>query len=58
MNNHITLLIHLPYIIMGKTERILNYIYTFGLTEGESTNVTHQRVQISVNSTRVLFIHL
>jgi hypothetical protein len=36
---------------MGKIERILNYIYTFGLTEGESTNVTHQRVQIRVNST-------
>jgi hypothetical protein len=58
MNNHITLLIHLPYIIMGKTEKILNYICTFGLTEGESTNVTHKRVQISVNSTRVLFIYL
>jgi hypothetical protein len=58
MNNHITLLIHIPYIIMGKTERILNYIYTFGLTEGESINVTHQRVQISVNSTGVLFIFL
>jgi hypothetical protein len=58
MNNHIPLLIHLPYIIMGKTERILNYIYTFGLTEGESTNVTHQRVPISMNSTGVLFIYL
>jgi hypothetical protein len=42
----------------GKTERILNYICTFGLTEGESTNVTHKRVQISVNSTGVLFIYL
>jgi hypothetical protein len=42
MKDHITLLSHLPYIIMGKIERILNHIYTFGLTEGESTNVTHQ----------------
>jgi hypothetical protein len=42
----------------GKTKIILNYIYTFGLTEGESTNVTHQRVQIIVNSTGVLFIYL
>jgi hypothetical protein len=58
MNNHITLLIHLPYIIMGKRERILNYICIFGLTEGESTNVTHQRIQISMNSTGVLFIYL
>jgi hypothetical protein len=42
----------------GKIERRLNYIYTFGLTEGESINVTHQRVLISVNSTGVLFIYL
>jgi hypothetical protein len=42
----------------GKTETILNYICTFGLTEGESTSVTHKRVQVSVNSTGVLFIYL
>jgi hypothetical protein len=30
----------------------------FGLTEGESTSVTHKRVQINVNSTGVLFIYL
>jgi hypothetical protein len=42
----------------GKTGTILNYICTFGLTEGESTSVTHEQVQISVNSTGVLFIYL
>jgi hypothetical protein len=42
----------------GKTETILNYICTFGLIEGESTSVTHKRVQVSVNSTGVLFIYL
>jgi hypothetical protein len=31
---------------------------TFGLTEGKSTSVTHERVQVSVNSTVVLFIYL
>ena len=41
-----------------KTETILNYICTFGLTEGESTSVTHEQVQVSVNSMRVLFIYL
>jgi hypothetical protein len=29
----------------------MNYICTFGLTEGESSSVTHERVQVSVNST-------
>jgi hypothetical protein len=29
----------------------LNYICTFGLTEGKSTSVTHKRVQVSMNST-------
>jgi hypothetical protein len=29
----------------------LNYICTFGLTEGKGTSVMHERVQISVNST-------
>jgi hypothetical protein len=42
----------------GKTETILNYISTFGLTEGKSTIVMHKRVQVSVNSTGVLFIYL
>jgi hypothetical protein len=36
----------------------LNYICTFGLTEGKSTSVTHERIQVSVNSTGVLFIYL
>jgi hypothetical protein len=58
MNYHITLLTHLNYIIMKKTETILNYICTFVLTEGESTSVTHKQVQISMNSTGVLFIYL
>ena len=42
----------------GKTETILNYKCTFGLIEGKSTSVTHERVQISVNTTGVLFIYL
>jgi hypothetical protein len=33
-------------------------IYTFGLTEGDSTSVMHEQVQISVYSTGVLFIYL
>jgi hypothetical protein len=41
-----------------KIETILNYICTFGLTEVKSTSVTHGQVQISVNSTEVLFIYL
>jgi hypothetical protein len=42
----------------GKIGTILNYICTFGLTEGESTSVTHERVPVSVNSIGVLFIYL
>jgi hypothetical protein len=42
----------------GKTETILNYICTFGLTEGKSTSVMYKRVQVNVNSMRVLFIYL
>ena len=42
----------------GKTETILNYKCTFVLIEGESSSVTHKRVQVSVNSTEVLFIYL
>jgi hypothetical protein len=37
---------------------ILNYINTFGLTEGKSPSVTHERIQASVNSTGVLFTYL
>jgi hypothetical protein len=37
---------------------ILNYIYTFGLTEGKSPSVTHEQIQVSVNSTGVLFTYL
>jgi hypothetical protein len=33
-----------------------DYISTFGLTEGKSTSVMHERAQISVNSTGVLFM--
>jgi hypothetical protein len=42
----------------GKIETILNYKCTFGLTEGKSTSVMHEQVQVSVNSTGVLFIYL
>jgi hypothetical protein len=28
-----------------------DYICTFGMIEGKSTSVTHERVQVSVNST-------
>jgi hypothetical protein len=42
----------------GRIRTILNYIYTFGFTEGKNTSVTHERIPISVNSTRVLFIYL
>jgi hypothetical protein len=34
----------------GKIETILNYICTFGLTESKDTSVTHEQVQVSVNS--------
>ena len=36
----------------------IDYIYTFDLTEGKSPSVTLGRVQVSVNSTGVLFIYL
>jgi hypothetical protein len=42
----------------GEIETILNYKCTFGLIEGKSTSVTHEQVQVSVNSTGVLFIYL
>jgi hypothetical protein len=43
---------------LRKIETILNYKCTFGLIEGKSTSVTHKQVQVSVNSTGVLFIYL
>jgi hypothetical protein len=43
---------------MEKIEMILNYKCTFGMTEGKSTSVTHERVQVRMNSTGVLFIYL
>jgi hypothetical protein len=36
----------------------IEYIYTFDLTEGKSLSVTHEWIQVSVNSTGVLFIYL
>jgi hypothetical protein len=42
----------------GKTETILNYKCTFDLIEGKSISVTHKRIQVSVNSTGLLFIYL
>jgi hypothetical protein len=36
----------------------LNYKHTFGLIEGKSTSVMQKRIQVSVNSTGVLFIYL
>jgi hypothetical protein len=58
MNNYIALSIHSHFYYHGKIEIILNYKCTFGLTEGKSTSVTHEQVQVSVNSTGVLFIYL
>jgi hypothetical protein len=36
----------------------LNYICTFALTEGKDTSVTHEPIQVSVNSAGVLFTYL
>jgi hypothetical protein len=58
MSNYIAFSTNSHFIIMEKIEMILNYKCTFGLTEGKSTSVTHERVQVSVNSTGVLFIYL
>jgi hypothetical protein len=42
MNNHITPFIS-PYLtIMNEHEQLLNYIYTFGLTQGKRPSVTHE----------------
>jgi hypothetical protein len=37
---------------------ISNYKYTFDLMEDKSTSVTHEQIQVSVNSNGVLFIYL
>jgi hypothetical protein len=37
---------------------ILNYICTFGLAKGKNPGVVYKRVQVSVNSTVLLFIYL
>jgi hypothetical protein len=37
MNNHITPFISLYYTLMSEHEQLLNYIYTFGLTEGKKS---------------------
>jgi hypothetical protein len=37
---------------------IWNYKSTFGLTEGKNTRVKHEQIQVSVNSTGVLFTYL
>jgi hypothetical protein len=36
----------------------VNYKCTFGLIEGKSTSVTHEQIQVSMNSMGVLFIYL
>jgi hypothetical protein len=58
MNNYVTLSTHFYFIIMEKVEMISNYKCTFGLIEGKSTSVTHEQIQVSVNSTGVLFTYL
>jgi hypothetical protein len=35
-----------------------DYKCTFGLMEGKSTSVMHEQIQVSVNSTGVLFTYL
>jgi hypothetical protein len=42
----------------GKIEMISNYKCTFGLIKGKGTSVMHEQMQVSVNSTGVLFIYL
>jgi hypothetical protein len=43
---------------LGYLNMIFNYICTFGLTEDKNPSVVHERIQDSLNSTRVLFIYL
>jgi hypothetical protein len=53
---------HHQYILITSSwmnvNNILNYICTFGSTEGKSPSVIHERIQASVNSTGVLFTYL
>jgi hypothetical protein len=58
MDNHMTPLISLLLYNHEWIRTILNYICTFGLTEGKDVSVIHERIQVSVNSTGVLFIYL
>jgi hypothetical protein len=60
MNNYFRSLdySHYYYIIMNKHRRYLSYICTFGLIEGINPKVTREGLQVSVNSTGVLFIYL
>jgi hypothetical protein len=37
---------------------ISNYKCTFDLMEGKNTSVTHEQIQVNVNSTGALFIYL
>jgi hypothetical protein len=37
---------------------ISNYKCNFGLIKGKGTSVMHEQMQVSVNSTGVLFIYL
>jgi hypothetical protein len=37
---------------------IWNYKSTFDLTEGKSTRVTHEQIQVGMNSTGALFTYL
>jgi hypothetical protein len=37
---------------------ISHYKCTFGLIEGKRTSVTHEQIQVSVNSMGALFIYL
>jgi hypothetical protein len=51
----------LIYLLLYDHERIrtlLNYICTFGLIESKGTSGMHERAQVSMNSTGVLFIYL
>jgi hypothetical protein len=58
MSNHMVFLIFLLLYRRKQIRTILNYINTFGLTEGKGPSVTHEQIQASVNSTGVLFTYL
>jgi hypothetical protein len=46
------------YHYCKETEIISNYKCTFSLEGNESTGVTHEWIQVSMNSTGVLFTYL